>query len=594
MASTRPTRWLGTAGPVIALALGGAVVASAQSTSPFASKKKRQAWEQPTPAAQPSPAPAPTPAPVPQRSYGTAAPAAPAPTPQTDLETFDWSSLRPSTAELPRAPSHNTLPEGYSAQPSAFSGAVRSTSNPPYAATTLGPAGQGGYGHGPASSAAPRASGGYAQTAPQGYGAPTYPQGQPGYPAQTQNRAGGQGPLAPQRPRGWADRLGLRNLSTLFTGGLRGGAAARDGADGGWEEAFIGDADAELEVSAITDGGLEYGVNLQGRAQYDPDRRGFTRRLPDCPPTLAGCPSVLVNGVPVALRGHTSQFYTAGPDVADEVQVALESAHLFLRSAYGDVTVGRDDGAAYLFSLGAPSLLNVGASNSPVDYTGLDAVKTVNDASGFAEKITYTSPRLLGDRIGAGVQVGLSYAPDPYACGVDYCVDRSDITNVLTPDLKDVMEAGVAVDRTFAGGLSVEGTVTYARASERSGLAAFDDLSSVGAGVEVSLSDFTLGGSWLHSNQGLAAGDYEAWDIGLTWQRGKLGATLGYGHATDDLVRLSSDQITAGVSYDVSERFRLGAGVQHADRDTVRDVAGVAVSGNEKATALFIEGGFTF
>ncbi|MGB6228783.1 MAG: porin, partial [Litorimonas sp.] len=312
------------------------------------------------------------------------------------------------------------------------------------------------------------------------------------------------------------------------------------------------------------------------------------------PPTLTGCASIDVAGVPTAVRGHTSQFYTAGPDVADDTRIALESAHLFLRSAYGDVTVGRDDGSAFLFSLGAPTLLNVGASNSPVDYTGLDAVKTVNDASGFSEKITYTSPRLLGDRVGVGVQFGLSYALDAESCGVDYCVDLDDVSGVLAPDVEEVIEAGLALDRTFDSGLSVEGTLTYARGSERSGLAGFDDLESYGAGIEVSLSDWTVGGSWLGSNQGLADGDYQAYDIGLTWQPSQLGFTLGYGHAEDDLVGLTSDQFTGGVSWDWSERVRLGAGVQYVDRTSLRDVGGTAQVGGEDAAAVFVEAGVTF
>ena len=189
----------------------------------------------------------------------------------------------------------------------------------------------------------------------------------------------------PER-RGWRDRMGLGSLTTLLRGGLRVGAAGRE--NNGWGEALIADADIEAEVSAITQGGIEWGLHCQVRGQYDEDRKGFTRRLPDCPPTLMGCPSVIVGGNQVAVRGHTSQFYTFGPDVAKDTQVAVESAHLFARSAYGDVTIGRDDGAAYLFSLGAPTLLNVGASNSGVDYTGLDAVRTRNEASGFSEKIT--------------------------------------------------------------------------------------------------------------------------------------------------------------------------------------------------------------
>lgn len=403
---------------------------------------------------------------------------------------------------------------------------------------------------------------------------------------------GSYGAPAPAQKQGFLNRIGLGAISTLIRGALRGGVAGRE--NNGWEEAYVGDADIELELSAFTQGGLEWGVHGQVRAQYDEGRKGFARRLPDCPPTLAGCASVVANGTNVAVRGHTSQFYTFGPDVAKDTQIALESAHVFLRSAYGDVTVGLDDGAAYLFSLGAPSLLNVAASNSSVDYTGLDAVKTLNDASGFAEKVTYTSPRLLGDQVGVGIQFGVSYALDASACGVDYCVDLNDGTNAVAPDIQDVMEAGIALDRTFAPGVSVEATATYARGSEKSGQVGLDDLQAFGTGLEFRLNDFTLGGSYLNSNQGLMAGDYEAYDVGLTWKPSVLGFTVGYGHASDKNVNLTSDQITGGVTYDVNDRIRLGAGVQYADRDTVQNVAGTAQSVNEKATAIFIEAGITF
>lgn len=392
--------------------------------------------------------------------------------------------------------------------------------------------------------------------------------------------------------------MGLGNLTTILRGFIKGGVAAvtRDDdvtSESDWKEEFVGDAKAELEVSAITDTGYEYGVNLEGRAQYDKFRRGFGGRITDCPPTVAGCSPAQIDGIPTALRGHTSRFYTNGPDEAEEGQIALESAHLFLRSTYGDVTIGRDDGAAYLFSLGAPSLLAVGASNSPVDYTGLDSVKTINDASGFSEKVTYTSPRLLGDRIGVGVQFGGSYALNARACGVDYCVKRNDGTGTLAPDLEDILEVGLALDRTFDNGLKVEGTATYARGSEKSGFAGLDDLESFNLGAETSWMDITLGGSFLKSNNGLLDGDYKAWDIGATWKPSALGVTLGYGHAKDENVNLTSDQFVAGLTYDF-EKFTLGAGAQYIERETQGVSGSVVTPQKDKATALFIEGGFEF
>ena len=51
-------------------------------------------------------------------------------------------------------------------------------------------------------------------------------------------------------------------------------------------DSYIFNGDVELDVSAITQKGLEYGVNLGVRAQYDPFRRGFGGRVPLCPPIL--------------------------------------------------------------------------------------------------------------------------------------------------------------------------------------------------------------------------------------------------------------------------------------------------------------------
>ena len=422
---------------------------------------------------------------------------------------------------------------------------------------------------------------------PVGNGASVPPTGAP-YPS---------GPFGngPQQKRSWTDRLGLKNIATLIRGKLIVGAAAtnRDqpenqlGPDDGWSDDEIADAEIEVEVSAITDGGLEYGAVIGARAQYDQFRRGFGGQLPECPPGIEGC-----SGTAAGLRGHTSGFYQGGEDITKDAQVALESAHLFLRSAYGDVTIGRDDGAAYLFSLGAPSLLAVGASNSPVDYTGFDSVKTVNDASGFAEKITYTSPRLLGDQIGVGVQFGASYALDGDVCGVDYCNGRN-IDGILQPEIEDIVEFGLALDRTFSNGLQAELTGTYARGSEETDGIAFDNLESYGAGLEFKYGQWTLGGSYLNSNNGLLDGDYTAYDVGLTWKPSALGFTLGYGHAEDDNVGLESDQAVFGVTYDFN-KFTVGTGVQYVDREVNGVAAGLPTTLDQKATSIFVQGGFKF
>lgn len=398
----------------------------------------------------------------------------------------------------------------------------------------------------------------------------------------------------------WLQRLGLEgalgNLQTVFSGHAKVGVAAVDRNDIDVTAESIVDIDARLEVSAITEGGLEYGAGLRARAQRDRYRRGFGGLVGDCPAGVADCTSVLVGGNTRAVKGHTSQFYTSGNGDRRETEVALEGAYLFLRSAYGDLVVGRDDGSAYLFSIGAPSLVAVNASNSSVDYTGLDSVKTFNDASGFAEKIAYTSPRLLGDTVGVGVQIGLSYAPSARACGVDYCV-KSNTANALdpfAPEIKNIFEAGIALDRKFANGLSAELTGTYAYGSDDSGLAAFDNLKSYGLGLELKYADFTFGSSFLKSNNGFAAqGDYTAYDAGITWKPSNWGITASYGHADDNTAHITSDQGVLALSYDLG-KVRLGTGVQYVRRNVPLVIGAVRTKRKEDAAALFIEAGIDF
>jgi len=694
-------RFLSTAAPLAVLALAGMGLATAQSSSPFASKSRAQAWEQqpaaPAAAANAWEVPAQTTsyqAPSYQApSYqapGYQAPAYSAPVQNTTYQVPAQNTAyrAPPAAQISSSPDapiatrprRSTSLPTYSAKtpPKTFGGQSASqypaysapanarpgtgsdygyTSPParsvaqapdfgspsptppqpkpssPYAAPSS--ASSGGSPYAPQSGARPQAwetqaptpaptyqnptyqtpsyqnSG--AQTQPyqtqsyqnQGYQTQTPPNGYapngytPGYQSSTPPTGapypGGPYAPGPSQERSWSERLGLKNIATLIKGKLTLGGAATHrnqpenqlGPEDGWSDDEIADAEIEAEVSAITDGGLEYGVVLGARAQYDKYRRGFGGRLPDCPAGTAGC-----SGTVSGLRGHTSGFYSAGDDIAKDGQVALEAAHLFLRSAYGDVTIGRDDGTAYLFSLGAPSLLAVGASNSPVDYTGYDSVKTVNDASGFSEKITYTSPRLLGDQIGVGVQFGASYALDADVCGVDYCNGKT-IAGVIQPEIEDVFEIGLALDRTFQNGLSVELTGTYANGSETSGAAGLDDLESFGTGLEFGYGDWTLGGSYLQSNNGLLDGDYTAYDAGLTWKPGALGFTLGYGHAEDDNVGLKSDQGTFGITYDFN-KFTLGTGVQYVDREVNGVALGVPTTLDQKATSVFVQGGFKF
>jgi len=386
----------------VAVIVLGSIAASAQVSSPFANKKKKQAWETTTaPAAQPQPSwtrpsqASSNPRVAVPPSYQQHAPNLGNPSyglaskPQSQSGTFTAPSNTPTYAGS--TPNHQP-------QPKALQGHYNpSTSSVPSQGTFSGR--EGVYQPSYQNTKAPKQSHGSTQSygtaqnysGSQNYNAPRthtghnsssqslrpnpdseghYYPGRPktppnygSYQAQNQNtQMWGQASAQQQpsftnsqRPKAsWKEKLGLSNLATTLSGFLKLGAAATDAdtqRDDGWREDFIADGMIRGEVSAITQGGLEYGIGAEVRGQYDQYRRGFGGRIGQD-----------IAGTPTAIRGHTSQFYTDGLDNTQDGAVALEGAYLFLRSAYGDITVGRDDGAAYLFSLGAPTLVAVNAS----------------------------------------------------------------------------------------------------------------------------------------------------------------------------------------------------------------------------------------
>ncbi len=609
---------------VTTMAAGSAITfAQAQSNSPFARTSKK-AWEQTTTSQTYTPPRTQVPTTAPSQVPPYQTPSYSVPNTQTPTYPTTQSYPAPSSGTAQGQSSYSaSQPRTYSGSPYAPTSSSASApktypaqGNPTYQSPQYQHSTGSSYGGGqyypqqsPNPQAVPVQPGQY-----QGgqYPSAQYPNGQyqgqyqggqyqgpyqnGPYPPQGQNAPDLRGPAKPS----WSHRLGWDNINFDISGRIGGGMAAVDGVSDDYEFNYIGDFDTRAELSAMTPGGLEYGAGVQVRAQHDNGRNGFGGLVGDCPVDVDGCNSVEVDGVLRPVKGFTGQFYTAGnPDIEDN-KLALEGAYLFLRSSYGDVIFGKDDGAAYLFSLGAPSLMLVSASNSSVDYTGLDSVRTQNDASGNSAKIAYTTPRLLGDQIGFGVQMGVSYAFDTDDCGVDFCVEENtdDPLDAFGPQIEDVIELGFALDRKFANGFEAELTGTYAQGSEETGNAAFEDLKSYGIGMELKYADIVFGTSYLHSNNAFAGdGNYKAYDVGLTWQPSQWGFSASYGYAKDKVAEMKANQAMMGVSYDFDTHygdFRLGSGLQYVKRKAPVVTADIVNEQSNDSLALFIEASMKF
>ena len=212
---------------------------------------------------------------------------------------------------------------------------------------------------------------------------------------------------------------------------------------------IYGRALVSLDINTISKGGIEYGSIIEVIADKRPVA-GFKQKTKfSCINSDIDCFNEnLLTGMN---NGHESQFYYNRNNLNNKLQTSLETASFYLSSPYGDFFIGADMGAAHLFSIGSIDLYDSSASSIAIDYTGLNSVRTTNNVTGKAKKIIYISPRLLGDSIGAGFEFGVSYAPNSIACGIEYCEEKHRENNVIIdrPDLKDIIELGVAIDRNF-------------------------------------------------------------------------------------------------------------------------------------------------
>ncbi len=335
--------------------------------------------------------------------------------------------------------------------------------------------------------------------------------------------------------------------------------------------------DARAQASAL------YEVELGGRAEYVLDNgaeiggRLVWRGQRDHPnrPGGSGSPVAGTGTLPGAFSGLSSaeRAGETGP------RGALESAFVYLRGGYGEVSLGRDSGVAARFQVGNVDVFSMArAADSRLDPTGLGIVMTRADLTGPAEKLSYTSPRLLG------VRAGISYAPEVERAGLDRnLVFGSD--GLDRPELQDALELGLNVSRRLrASGTRVRAALGYARADlspEGPGLTpsvVSDAVDVVSAGAAISREGFTLGGSVLESNDGLEAGDYSAWTVGASYAWQDWSASLSLGESDADSVDLSGDSLSFGLSRNVHENGVFTFGYQEIESRVSSRFAGNKVN----------------
>tara|TARA_R110000787_G_scaffold44093_7_gene107979 strand:- start:84 stop:1250 length:1167 start_codon:yes stop_codon:yes gene_type:complete len=320
-----------------------------------------------------------------------------------------------------------------------------------------------------------------------------------------------------------------------------------------------------LSTNRILDNGLEIGAVGRFELQHDnPHRAGFSG--------ATGSDFGLGQGAFSGLAPGTGYEHVG-------TRAQLEQAYVYAEGGYGEVRLGRDKGVAARFYEGAPSIfLKASTANPVLDPTGRAYVRTDNDLTGPALKVSYASPRILG------VRAGVSYTPTADVRGLDRDPERRVAGNPQV-SVDSAAEAAINVSRRLReSGVRVRGALAYSRADVSSALRPdiYGTVETWSAGASAEFETITLGASVLGSNNGLdsGAGDYSAWSIGATKQAFSMTFGLDYGEATDDLTGLTSESWSLGAAKELTDSLRLAGGYR-SQTARIRRVLPLGVPQNE-------------
>ena len=356
-------------------------------------------------------------------------------------------------------------------------------------------------------------------------------------------------------------------------------ATASDGADA---QALTARAAAFVQAGYLFENQIEAGIGLGVVVERDNRRRDpLGGRVGDCAPAEAFCPGL--GGVP--LRGFVSGTVTAGPAAREGARLSLESAYLYARNGWGEASLGRDQGAGRRFSLTPPTILTIGGGLDPgVDGAGRGGVVLRNDISGQSAKVFVATTRIVG------LRAALSYTPELELEGVDQGYrERFGAPRVFEP--QDIVEGGLSFAHTFANGWETAAGLTYARAEDKPGRAAFDTMNAWSAGMTLGRDGWSLGASWLENDNGWAGGgrNYTAAGLSAVRERGDWAVMLEAGASSDNLTFVDNRTVTAAARHRMTPRLALSGGANWMDRTSPLGGGSSRIGRDERGFGGFVE-----
>lgn len=225
----------------------------------------------------------------------------------------------------------------------------------------------------------------------------------------------------------------------------------------------------------------------------------------------------------------------------------VDEQYLYVNGNFGQIRLGKDDSAADAMGITAPAVGPVGVNDGDmsnwVDAYLIDTVRS----SGDQNRATYFTPSISGFR------AGISFADDSGRNG-SFSNNNNTAATGIVGRSDDTSGAG---DNIVSGGLEYNGdfdgfSLGVSAVGENAGDGAW-----YGFGTNVGFGNFTVGGSYGHTEDDYALGDgveLDAFDFGVSYAMNAATVSLSYGYEEVD----GEGDISA---LDLGLSYALGAGV---------------------------------
>jgi outer membrane protein OmpU len=277
----------------------------------------------------------------------------------------------------------------------------------------------------------------------------------------------------------------------------------------------------------------------------------------------------------------------------------IDESYIWFQGDWGRLTLGAENSAAYLLSVGAPTVDSTFDSSDPdiilynkpagagdarsASASSIDVA--VSRITGDSEKITYQTPRI------AGFRAGVSYTPDNSEEGTAGQFAAKPAALPPNNDIgtwSNVVEVGVNYEGKLGPVDLVAGAgYGYGALESDSAAGIFKDRQAWNGGIDVGFAGFHVGGTYFYDDNGLEdGGTQRSFALGLTYTVGPL--TVGGSYLNADRDRATGVADEHLNRYLVGARYALSPGVSLRGSLHYYDyVSGGGVLQNEAWMAVF-------